>query len=38
MCRCYRQSCTSYAHLYKIFKAKTGFTPGQWRDSVLKKR
>lgn len=29
---------SSHAHLYKIFKAKTGFTPGQWRDSVRKKR
>lgn len=27
---------SSHAHLYKIFKAKTGFTPGQWRDSVRK--
>mgnify|MGYP002673853627 FL=1 len=27
---------SSHAHLYKIFKAKTGLTPGQWRDSVLK--
>jgi AraC-like DNA-binding protein len=22
---------SSHAHLYKIFKAKTGFTPGQWK-------
>lgn len=29
---------SSHAHLYKIFKAKTGFTPGQWRDSVRKNR
>ncbi len=29
---------SSHAHLYKIFKAKTGFTPGQWRDSVRKSR
>lgn len=29
---------SSHAHLYKIFKAKTGFTPGQWRNSVRKKR
>lgn len=29
---------SSRAHLYKIFKAKTGFTPGQWRDSVRKNR
>lgn len=28
---------SSHAHLYKIFKAKTGFTPGQW-DSVRKNR
>ena len=27
---------SSHAHLYKIFKAKTGYTPGQWRDSVRK--
>lgn len=27
---------SSHAHLYKVFKAKTGFTPGQWRDSVRK--
>lgn len=25
---------SSHAHLYKIFKAKTGMTPGQWRDSL----
>ncbi len=25
---------SSHAHLYKIFKAKTGMTPGQWRVSV----
>lgn len=24
---------SSHAHLYKIFKAKTGMTPGQWRES-----
>lgn len=29
---------SSHAHLYKIFKAKMGFTPGQWRDSVRKNR
>lgn len=29
---------SSHAHLYKIFKAKTGFTLGQWRDSVRKNR
>lgn len=29
---------SSHAHLYKMFKAKTGFTPGQWRNSVRKKR
>lgn len=29
---------SSHAHLYKIFKAKTEFTPGQWRDSVRKNR
>lgn len=29
---------SSHAHLYKIFKAKTGFTPGQWRDYVRKNR
>lgn len=29
---------SSHAHLYKIFKAKTGYTPGQWRDSVRKNR
>ncbi|MBU9911943.1 helix-turn-helix domain-containing protein [Prevotella copri] len=29
---------SSHAHLYKIFKAKTGYTPGQWRNSVRKKR
>ena len=29
---------SSHAHLYKIFKAKTGFTPGQWRHSVRKNR
>lgn len=29
---------SSHAHLYKIFKAKTGFTPGQRRDSVRKNR
>lgn len=29
---------SSHAHLYKTFKAKTGFTPGQWRDSVRKNR
>lgn len=29
---------SSHAHLYKIFKAKTGFTPGLWRDSVRKNR
>ena len=29
---------SSHAHLYKIFKAKTGFTPGQWRNSVRKNR
>lgn len=29
---------SSHAHLYKVFKAKTGFTPGQWRDSVRKNR
>ena len=29
---------SSHAHLYKIFKAKTGFTPGKWRDSVRKNR
>lgn len=29
---------SSHAHLYMIFKAKTGFTPGQWRDSVRKNR
>lgn len=29
---------SSHAHLYKIFKAKTRFTPGQWRDSVRKNR
>lgn len=29
---------SSHAHLYKIFNAKTGFTPGQWRDSVRKNR
>ena len=29
---------SSHAHLYKIFKAKTGFTPGQWSDSVRKNR
>ncbi len=29
---------SSHAHLYKIFKAKTGYTPGKWRDSVRKKR
>lgn len=29
---------SSHAHLYKIFKAKTGFTPGQWRDFVRKNR
>ena len=29
---------SSHAHLYKIFKAKTGFTPGQWRDSVRNNR
>lgn len=29
---------SSHAHLYKIFKAKTGLTPGQWRDSVRKNR
>lgn len=29
---------SSHAHLYKIFKAKTGFTSGQWRDSVRKNR
>lgn len=27
---------SSHAHLYKIFKTKTGYTPGQWRDSVRK--
>ena len=25
---------SSHGHLYKIFKAKTGMTPGQWRDSL----
>lgn len=25
---------SSHAHLYKMFKAKTGMTPGQWRLSV----
>lgn len=25
---------SSHAHLYKIFKAKTGMTPGQWKNSV----
>lgn len=29
---------SSHAYLYKIFKAKTGYTPGQWRDSVRKNR
>ncbi len=29
---------SSHAHLYKIFKTKTGSTPGQWRDSVRKNR
>lgn len=27
---------SSHAHLYKIFKAKTGMTPRQWRDSLAK--
>lgn len=26
---------SSHAHLYKIFKAKTGMTPGQWKDSKM---
>ena len=25
---------SSHAHLYKMFKAKMGMTPGQWRLSV----
>ncbi len=25
---------SSHAHLYKIFKAKTGMTPGQWKESL----
>ena len=25
---------SSHGHLYKIFKAKTGMTPGQWRDTL----
>lgn len=28
---------SSHAHLYKIFKAKTGMTPGQWRDTLKDK-
>ena len=26
---------SSHAHLYKVFKAKTGLTPGKWKESVL---
>lgn len=26
---------SSHAHLYKIFKAKTGMTPGQWKESIV---
>lgn len=26
---------SSHAHLYKIFKAKTGMTPGQWKEQVF---
>lgn len=25
---------SSHAHLYKIFKAKTGMTPGQWKEAI----
>lgn len=25
---------SSHAHLYKIFKTKTGMTPGQWKDTL----
>ena len=25
---------SSHAHLYKIFKAKTGMTPGKWKESL----
>lgn len=27
---------SSHAHLYKIFKAKTGMTPGQWKETLSK--
>ena len=25
---------SSHAHLYRVFKAKVGMTPGKWRDSI----
>ena len=28
---------SSHAHLYKVFKAKTGMTPIQWRRFMAKK-
>lgn len=28
---------SSRAHLYRIFKQKTGMTPGEWKDSVAEK-
>lgn len=26
---------SSHAHLYKIFKSKTGMTPGQWKETLI---
>lgn len=26
---------SSHAHLYKIFKVKTGMTPKQWKDTAI---
>ena len=29
---------SSHAHLYKIFKTKTGVTPGQWKDNLMMRK